>query len=110
MEAYASEHPEPIEELMNWPATRFEAMYEAYLKRVAVREATQIKHAMISGVWSNTNFDDEKNSRTKALQQIEEQHQETIRQIYSRIDREEQIAFESDPFFAAMNLPREDSP
>jgi phosphosulfolactate phosphohydrolase-like enzyme len=61
---------------------------------------------MISGLWGNSNFDDEKNTRQKALSEIENSYQEVVLNVYNK-ERLEEIEFKNDPFFAAMKLPDE---
>lgn len=76
------------------------------MRRKAVEEATDVKNAMISGLWANSNYDDNKNTRKKALSDIEESYQESIRIIYNRKNeiRIDQDIDKSDPFFAAMDV------
>lgn len=74
-------------------------MFEAFMKRKAVDEAREVKNAMISGLWSNSNYDDNKNTRKKALSDIENNYQEAINIIYNGVE-----SFEIDmdqPFWAA---------
>lgn len=106
LEAYSSEHPESIEELKGWYWKKFETLYESFMRRKAVEEATDVKNAMISGLWANSNYDDNKNTRKKALSDIEESYQESIRIIYNRKNeiRIDQDIDKSDPFFAAMDV------
>jgi hypothetical protein len=61
---------------------------------------------MISGLWANTNLDDGKQTRQNALRQIENDHQNTIHEIY--LGKDEEIDYEQDPFFAAMKLDGEE--
>ena len=77
-------------------------MFQAYLKRKAVDEAREIRNAMISGLWSNSNYDDNKNTRQKALKDIEENYQQAINIIYNGPE-EYEIDLDQ-PFFAAMDL------
>jgi len=76
------------------------------MKRKSIEEAFQVKNAMISGLWSNSNWDDGKDTRQKALRDIEESYQNSIRQIYQqaeeRASRTGKIDYE-DPFFAAIS-------
>lgn len=58
---------------------------------------------MISGLWANTNLDDGKQTRQKALRDIEENYQTSLNLIYSTEDKELDYE-EIDPLFAAMNL------
>lgn len=83
LELYSSEHPESVEELQNWYWKKFEILFEAFMKRKAVDEARAVKNAMVSGLWSNSNYDDEKGTRKKALEDIENNYQETINIIYN---------------------------
>ncbi len=78
-------------------------MYLAHVKREAVMRATEVRNAMISGMWSNSNLDDGKGSRTQALTEIEENFQNTIRLIYSGKDPNDDILL-NHPLFTAMNL------
>jgi hypothetical protein len=57
---------------------------------------------MISGLWSNSNYDDEKGTRKKALEDIENNYQETINIIYNGVESYEVNM--DQPFWAAMNL------
>jgi hypothetical protein len=77
-------------------------MLEAHSKREALELATQVKNAMISGLWSNPNFDDNKQTRRRAIEEIESNHKEVIKSLYGRIIRDEDL--EEHPFFAAMKL------
>lgn len=92
---------------MAWPWARFEAMYTSHCKRKAVEEAREVKNAMISGLWSNANFDDDKGTRTKALEEIEESFQTAILSVYDESYEEPQIDWD-DPFFSSMKLPNWD--
>ena len=72
------------------------------MKRRAVNEARDVKNAMISGLWSNSNYDENKRTRQKALSDIENSYQEAVNVIYNGVE-----SFEvnmDQPFFAAMNL------
>ena len=72
------------------------------MKRRAVNEARDVKNAMISGLWSNSNYDDNKRTRQKALSDIENSYQEAVNVIYNGVE-----SFDvniDQPFFAAMNL------
>lgn len=89
LELYSSEHPESVEELQNWYWKKFETMFEAFMKRKAVDEARDVKNAMISGLWSNSNYDDNKNTRSKSLKDIENNYQETINIIYNGVEEYE---------------------
>lgn len=74
------------------------------MKRKAVEDAARTKDAMISGLWGNANFDDDKNTRKKALIEIENSFQEAVLNVYNK-ERQVEIDFKDDPFFAAMKVP-----
>lgn len=79
-------------------------MYLAHSKRVAVDRATGVRDAMISGMWSNSNLDDGKDTRSKALMEIEESYQNTLISIYNEDHQEEQIDLDRHPLFTEMNI------
>jgi hypothetical protein len=71
------------------------------MKRRAVDEARDVKNAMVSGLWANSNYDDNKNTRSKALKDIENNYQEAINIIYNGVE-----SYEVDmdqPFWAAID-------
>ena len=59
---------------------------------------------MISGLWGNSNWDDDKQTRKKALLEIEESFKEAIINVYNK-ERIKEISFMDDPFYAAMKVP-----
>lgn len=73
-------------------------------KRKAIDRATDVRNAIIAGMWANTNLDDNKGTRRNALEEIQNNYDDTIEEIYSGIRRED-IDLNSDPFFAAMKVP-----
>ena len=59
------------------------------------------KDQMISALWSNSNYDDDKGTRQKAIEEIESNFQGAVNQIFSgKVAQEEEID-ESNPFFVA---------
>ena len=106
LEAYSAEHPETIEELKNWHWKKFESFYIAFMKRKAIEDANQTKNAMISGLWSNPNYDDDKNTRKDALLNIEKMYNDAVIFIYSGRNREEEEEAKmlEDPFFTAIKM------
>lgn len=104
LEQYSAEHPESVEELLAWPATRFEAFYESFSRRKVVEQLEQRKLAMISGLHGNSNVSGE--SLGKAVQSIEESFNSALARIYGStedddLDRE----IKENPFFTSMKLP-----
>lgn len=77
-------------------------MYVAHSKRIAIERLTMEKMAMISGMWSNSNLDDGKNTRQQALREIEDNYQMQLLSVYNEEEAEDDV-FEH-PFFQAMNL------
>jgi hypothetical protein len=88
---------------MNWPWRRFDAFYEAFVKRRSKEELTFRKILQISALWANSNYDGEEVDRQQIIRDIETSYDEVIAEIYSgrsaggRTDIDK-----SDPFFAAM--------
>jgi hypothetical protein len=104
LESYSAEHPESIQELQNWYWKKFETLYKAFIKRKAVEDASKVRNAMIAGLWGNSNFDDDKNTRQKALTDIEESFQRAVNYIYNETtEDDEHKEMMKDPFFAAIN-------
>lgn len=79
-------------------------MLAAHSKREAIRMATEVKNAMISGLWANPNFDDDKQTRRRAIDEINESLQELVRELYDKIGMKKKDAMEEHPFFAAIKL------
>ena len=85
------------------PWRLFEELYKAHAKRKSIESAEATRNAMIGGLWANSNFDDDKGTRDKAIRDINQSFYDTITSIYNG-DAEE-IDLKEDPFFAAMKLP-----
>lgn len=58
----------------------------------------------VTGILANTNLDDGKQSKTRALENIDIDYQNNLRSIYN-IDIGDEVDFDQDPFFKAMKLP-----
>lgn len=78
-------------------------MYAAHAKRMAVERLNNLKNSMISGVWGNSNYDDDKQSREKILHNIDDFYDRALAEIYG-VESEVEID-QDDPFFAAMKRP-----
>lgn len=72
------------------------------MKRMVVETLENRKDQMISALWSNSNYDDDKGTRQKAVEEIEANFQSAVNQIVSggKQAREAEID-ENNPFFAA---------
>lgn len=75
-------------------------MLEAHAKREAVKLASEVKHAMVGGLWANPNYDDNKQTRKRALQEIESNHREIIGVLYGKINQVTDEDLKAHPFFA----------
>lgn len=88
---------------MDWPWRRFDAFYEAFVKRRAKEELTFRKILQISALWANSNYDGEDVDRQQIIQEIETSYDEVIAGIYSgRMAGGKDDIDKSDPFFAAI--------
>lgn len=56
---------------------------------------------------ANTNLDDGKNTKRNMLENVDEDYQNRLRNIYNVIS-EEDIDIENDPFFTAIKVPGRD--
>jgi hypothetical protein len=72
---------------------------------MALIRVGELRNAMVSGVWSNSNYDDEKNSRREFLNRIDEFYDNAVATIYDHEDRHVEEIDMDDPFFAAMKRP-----
>jgi hypothetical protein len=78
-------------------------MFIAYAQRTAAQRVNEIKNAMVSGIWANTDFN-EGNERSSALEKVEEFAANAIDSIYG--DRHDEVEIDMDaPFFQAMKVP-----
>jgi len=103
VEAFSSEHFESIDTiLLDWPASKFEALYEAYSKRKIADSLSARRDREIAALWGNTNLDNEKtpNLRQDLMDSVDEQFSNAIAVLYGEIDvREEDVDWD-DPFLA----------
>jgi hypothetical protein len=67
---------------------------------------------MVAALWSNSNWDDDKDTRKNAIEELDEKHKEALRFIYgdekasvsvSSDEIEEAEIDKSNPFFAAVD-------
>lgn len=64
------------------------------------------KIAMITGFYANTNYDDTKGTRSKAIGQLEEQFSEAIAELYEPTVKIDETI--DNPFFEAIKVPGEE--
>ena len=82
-------------------------MFEAHAKRMAVQRVGELRNAMVAGAWSNSNYDDDKNSRQTLLNRIDEFYDYAQARIYGDPSAFLDEIDMDDPFFAAMKRPAE---
>lgn len=85
---------------MEWPWRRFERFYEAYMKRRLVETLERRKEGMITALWSNSNYDDDKGTRKQIVEDIEEEFKQMVLMVQTGIKPEDEID-QDNPFFAA---------
>lgn len=61
------------------------------------------KLAIITGLYANTNYDDGKQTRTRAIHDMEDNFREAIISLYDPETKEEDL--DKDPFFEAIDIP-----
>ena len=90
-------------------------MFEAHAKRLAAERVHNLKNAMITGVWSNSNYDDENKTRDNLLARIDEFAESALDSIYNQqtitkssegIKSYEEV--KDSPFWRAAQVPRID--
>lgn len=84
-------------------------MYEAHVKREQTDKAANERLAYITGIIANTNLDDGKQSKTRALESIDINYQDMVKSIYNVIEKDI-VDLKNDPFFAAMKIPGQYEP
>lgn len=89
-------------------------MYLASMRREAIEGLEARKLAMTTGFWANDGLNDDKGSRTDALENLEEQFQKAVELVYSgnAVSEEEENVLtqedEDNPFLApAIKATRE---
>jgi hypothetical protein len=92
------------------PWQKFEALYEAHSKRIAVEGVVLVRNAQISGAWANSNFDaskeGEESPRSKLLENIYDNYTKSVKMIYNQYDEKDDSGIDwDDPFFKAMKVP-----
>lgn len=104
---YSANHSETVEELLGWPWKRFEKFYESFMKRQVVDRLEARKDQMIASLWANSNYDDDKGTRQKAIEEIEENFQSVVDQIFDGEPQEEEIDEQNNPFFKSAKKGQE---
>lgn len=102
IESFASAHSERIEEIIDWPWKKFEALYDAFVKREQADRALSERNAYITGILANTNLDDGKQTKATMLRNIDSDYQNNLLNIYNIIEVEDEM---DSPLFKAIKLP-----
>lgn len=103
VEAFTSEHNESVDTvLLEWPASKFEALYEAYSKRKIADSLSARRDREIAALWGNTNLDnDEKPTlRQELMDKVDEQFSAAIAMLYGEIIIDDEEVDWDDPFLA----------
>lgn len=109
IESYSASHPETINEILyEWPWKKFEALYEAHIKREQSQRALSERNAWITGLLANTNLDDGKSTKKNMLDNIDNTYENTLKSIYN-IEDDNEIDFKNDPFFKAIKSPGQET-
>jgi len=58
---------------------------------------------MICGLWANPNYDDNKQTRRRAIDDINANHQEVVRELYAKIEAGQKHITEVHPFYTVAN-------
>lgn len=81
------------------------------MKRLIVEGLERRKDQMINALWANSNYDDDKGTRQKAIEEIEENFQSAVRQVFGKpgdaLFEEEEIDEENNPFFKSAKEGRQ---
>lgn len=101
VEAFSSEHNESIDTLLfDWPASKFEALYEAYSKRKIADALSARRDAEMANLWGNPNLDsaEKPHLRQEMMDAVDTQFSTAIAALYGEI--EEEVVDWDDPFLA----------
>jgi hypothetical protein len=70
------------------------------MQRRLLESLERRKEDMISALWANSNYDDDKGSRRSAIEEIEKNYEEVAQAIIYGEEQEQEID-EDNPFFAS---------
>lgn len=90
-----------MDQLLDWPWQRFERFYEIFVRKSLVEGLERRKEQMITALWSNSNWDDDKGTRKQAVEELEENFQAAIDRINGYQPEEEVEMEDKFGFFAA---------
>jgi hypothetical protein len=105
VEAFCAEHNHVTIDtvLYEWPASRFEKMYEAFAKRKIADDLNSRRNLEMSGIWANSAYEqaEDREARTKMLKAIDSSYSEQIWKLYNPQEIVDEID-PDDPFWQAM--------
>lgn len=106
VETYTAFHAETFEEILEWPYRRFMKAFSAWQRRNSLDEIERRKNLHVSALYSNTNWDDEKNDREAQVENLEKYYETLKDWVWEpdKVDRENkemQELEDSDPFLRA---------
>lgn len=58
VEEYSATHSETFEDLLDWPAVRFEAAWESYKRREALEKLEADHRSLVAAHYANSNMDE----------------------------------------------------
>lgn len=110
VEAFCAAHNESVDTVLyDWPASKFEALNDAFHRRI-IADALDHRRALeVSSLYANGNFENEEKF-SQAIESIQESYGLAIAGLYEKQSERETIEDTeaeidmNDPFFAAMNL------
>ncbi len=70
---------------MQWPWKRFERFYGAAQKRTLIESLQSRKEAMIAALWSNSNYDSQKEGEDAPRQEMIENIEESYNRVIEKI-------------------------
>lgn len=90
--------------MLEWDARKFQTLYATFVKRKAAEELEAYKLQLIGGIWSNSNWDSDKdNPRQEFIETISKDVEDKIGIIYGmKPEQDEAEIDETDPFWSAM--------
>lgn len=81
LEAYSAEHPETIEDLLQWPARRFFRAFEAWQRRRAAERIERQEDLHVAAMYANTNLDEPDNKRDERVRDVQHFYRSLRREI-----------------------------
>jgi hypothetical protein len=112
VEAFCAAHKESVDTVLyEWPASKFEALNNAFHKRQLADSLDQKRSLEIASLYANGNFESSEKME-EAIMSIGSAYGRSIAALYGAIDKDDiqseqagEVDIDmSDPFFAAMKV------